>query len=186
MVVTLGTLVSWKNWGSARSLLSRFTFFPFFEMTKVSSKRCSSLRSQVFLLPDLKIFKWEKEKLELNIFGSWLNIATSQLRNAARNCCWWAAVGLTKVLFWNAAECVSVGYIRFEPFWGHFWTGFQIDDKASAINLNARELTEKLANWRRNKKGIWGIDFHWTLTRENQRNLHYYISIRYVDQLRTN
>ena len=43
---------------------------------------------------------------------------------------------------------VVVGYIGFEPFWGHF----QIDNKASAINLNARELTEKLANWRRNKR----------------------------------
>ena len=42
------------------------------------------------------------------------------------------AVGLTKFLFWNAAS--DLGYISFETFWGHFWTGF--DNKARAINLN--------------------------------------------------
>ena len=98
----------------------------------------------------MKIFK-----LELNIFRtdrSWiLQHLSSEMPHTtgvgAEQLVWLRfCFGMLQSVF------MLVGYIRFEPFWGHFWTGFQIGDKASAINLNAHELTEKLANWRRNKK----------------------------------
>ena len=141
----------WKNWGFARSLLS-FTFFPVLKWLKFRAKGVLRFALKFSNCLIRKYLNWRKKSWRI-YFG----LTGVEYCNTFAQKCQLLLVWLRFFL-----ECcrvcvcelvvVVVGYIGFEPFWGHFWTGFQIDNKASAINLNARELTEKLANWRRNKR----------------------------------
>ena len=142
----------WKNWGFARSLLS-FTFFPVLKWLKFRAKGVLRFALKFSNCLIRKYLNWRKKSWRI-YFG----LTGVEYCNTFAQKCQLLLVWLRFFFGMLQSVCVWVGCCcccwihRFRALLRPFWTGFQIDNKASAINLNARELTEKLANWRRNKR----------------------------------